>query len=883
MSSAVRFKGLLIRRMPGFPSGGPALDFSGRDVNVIYGPNASGKTTAARALQALLWPRAPGQERWSVTGCFQIGDAAWTVDLEAGFRQVQCDGRDAAHPVLSPLEYRDRYRLGLQELMAAEDQDLAEIIRRESAGGYDLGTAAADLGFADRIPRRGPESQSLDQARQQVRMAQQNQRTLRGRQDELAGLKVKEKQAIEARRRIEDLKLALERVRAAGRVEAAEKALGLYPPAMEKLAGNEIELLEAVRVRLTRESEIRAAELDRLDEARRRLEDAALPAEGVPDDLVPTLRRRIEELDRAAVEIDRLTQDLVRSRARAEQERSRLDGSADPERLARIDIEALGDLAALARRADRVRGDRAAARALEAWLGPEEASPDLETLREGWRLLSRWLSDPDEKSAPSGRRWLVFLAGAVASAGAVLAWRVDFDLLLLSALGLLLLWPAVRPPAGPSSRQRRAADFEGLGLRPPDSWTPESVLARTDEFRKAIGAAGVSMERAQRWSDLGPRREKLERDLAELDRDREDIVSRLGLGFDLDEAGLFLLAEGLRRWQEARARVSGAEAALGQAQNRGLRIQADLEKELAVYRYPEGGDRVSIGGRVEDLGRRVEMRRLAVERIREAERKRVELDDRLRSLAEERDRIFSSAGLEPGAESELRRLLELRPSCIEAAENLRTARYDRDRAESALDGRPELTRMSESDIRSEIERCRRLDEALAGVSQTIGQITEAVDQAGRGHDLEEALALEDDCRARLETARERDLSSAAGWLLSRHLERENQDRHLPEVFHRARDLFARLTQGRYELDLDLGRACFRARDTVAGLGCDLEALSGATRLHLLLAVRMAFVESREQGPRLPLLLDETLANSDPERAEAVIDAAAEFCRQGRQV
>jgi hypothetical protein len=50
-----------------------------------------------------------------------------------------------------------------------------------------------------------------------------------------------------------------------------------------------------------------------------------------------------------------------------------------------------------------------------------------------------------------------------------------------------------------------------------------------------------------------------------------------------------------------------------------------------------------------------------------------------------------------------------------------------------------------------------------------------------------------------------------------------------------------------------------------------------------MAVRLAFVEVMEQGPKLPLILDEVLGNSDEHRARAIIEATIEICRTGRQV
>jgi hypothetical protein len=54
-------------------------------------------------------------------------------------------------------------------------------------------------------------------------------------------------------------------------------------------------------------------------------------------------------------------------------------------------------------------------------------------------------------------------------------------------------------------------------------------------------------------------------------------------------------------------------------------------------------------------------------------------------------------------------------------------------------------------------------------------------------------------------------------------------------------------------------------------------------VQVLLSVRIAFVEQQEQGVRIPLFLDETLANTDDRRAKTIIESTIELARNGRQV
>src|SRR5690606_12580041 len=152
------------------------------------------------------------------------------------------------------------------------------------------------------------------------------------------------------------------------------------------------------------------------------------------------------------------------------------------------------------------------------------------------------------------------------------------------------------------------------------------------------------------------------------------------------------------------------------------------------------------------------------------------------------------------------------------------------------------------------------------------------------HGIEEALERIDRAAAALREARERDARGVVSGDLIAYLERATRDQHLPAVFHRARELFTRITHGRYELRLHReGEPEFGAYDNLDRRGRTLDELSSGTRVQLLIAVRVAFVEHQEQGSMLPLVLDEVLGISDDERARAVMEAALELAREGRQI
>ena len=114
---SLAFSSLQVRRMPGFPQRGFLVTDLCPGINVIYGPNASGKTTLAQAISALLWPQDAAPPLASLRGQLKVDDRTWSIDLDAGRVSYQCDGADSSAPVLPTGSTRDRYSLSLPELL----------------------------------------------------------------------------------------------------------------------------------------------------------------------------------------------------------------------------------------------------------------------------------------------------------------------------------------------------------------------------------------------------------------------------------------------------------------------------------------------------------------------------------------------------------------------------------------------------------------------------------------------------------------------------------------------------------------------------------------------------------------------------------------------
>jgi hypothetical protein len=299
-------------------------------------------------------------------------------------------------------------------------------------------------------------------------------------------------------------------------------------------------------------------------------------------------------------------------------------------------------------------------------------------------------------------------------------------------------------------------------------------------------------------------------------------------------------------------------------------------------------DVAALAGALASLEERQKQFEIAAGQRALALEKRAAAASAIESLEAERAGVFATVGLEE---------LELDIVdgwCAEHA-RFRAARDDHrvataqrealaDRLAGAPDADDSLLTSDESVLEEYAAGCRAEGEEAERLRDEATAIRTRIEDAKRAHDVEEALARVTACEDVLRAARAKDVRSALAEALVGYVQDATRDQHLPQVFHRARQHFARISYGRYELHFDGGDApAFRALDTTTGAGHPLDELSSASRIQLLLAVRLAFVETQEQGVRLPLVLDETLGNSDDERAEAIMAALVELAAQGRQI
>ncbi|WP_412062458.1 hypothetical protein [Rubrivirga sp. IMCC45206] len=884
---------LSVRTFYGHPQPGLAAPALGPGVNVVYGPNGQGKTTMARAIHGVLWPETVAAARPTYTAAFTFGGDPWSVDVEGGVARYLRDGQPADRIPLPDSSFRDRYAFSLGDLLAADGDAFADVIRRDAAGGVDLDAAREALGFRAAPMQRLKLTGEAEEAARAVQRRRQALDGLRAREDRLGELADRATDAADAAE-LADLYRQLDE--AAARTEAAQAAdrvVGSFDPALAAVQEDTLDRYHALGAAV-RKAEARRQEVEEdRAEARAALAEHGWDAVEVPEPA--ELRARAAEADAAARVLE--TAEGARATAAERERRARETLGGHIETAPTVDVTALGDIAAFAQKAGKLRSrvDEYQARksAAKARLNAVRFH-DADELRRAADLLRRWLAHTTEAEArPPGLAptpiWIA--AGVVAVAAVALAllltpsawWLLGAALAL--AVVAVVLGRAVDPPESPAVAARDA--FGALPVAAPAEWSIPVVQKLLDTIERQA----VDQKERAMWQDAVDELDRalllLEDESRRLEAEAAAIGAELGIGTPDTPEALHLLTRSVLAWQEAARDLGVADAARDAA-------RGALATALDLFNHALDG--VPVEPAVDAAGAagavaRVERETAERDRLR-ANAARLDdaagaADAALDEATAERDAFLSGLGLaEPAAEG-VASLCAARPAYRAALDEAARAHALADEAatrahsharctpEAAALGRAALAEM----LASAQARAARRDEWIEEKTQIQTLVAQArtADELGAAH-AEHARALD-----ALERTYEEQADALVGHALADHVAAETRDQHLPQVFKRAREVLADITDDRFRLDFDAASTAFRAFDARKGRAFGLDELSSGTRLQLLLAVRLAFAEQQEVGVRLPLLLDEALANSDDDRAGAIVEAVLRLCRQGRQV
>ena len=706
---ALLFQRLALHRMPGFPEGAFTVEELEPGVNLVFGPNASGKSTTARALQAILWPTAaPARAR--LTAQFRLDGDDWNVDLDHDRVIRQRNGAETDPPPVPPEEVRSRYVLSLQELLAEEDRDLAHRIVLESQGGFDVEAAARDLDFREnhRAPRAAVESFRAAESRWEE--VTRREEELRSQEAHLRDLEEERHRAQVAQTQLRWVEQLEVRARARRDLEKARKTLSAYPDAMERVRPDDGHDLKNTREVLKAAADDEAKAKADAQRAREERDATGLPAEGIP----PGLRSELSEDLRKCQDLERRVEELRRSVEGARARRGEaakplnLDAGETPTHLGADEVSEVDRF--IRRREELLRKKEGRQERLAAL--PHYSSDDAarqQLLDEGVNLLREWVRLGGV--APTGRRrvyrWArTASAFSLASAGgfAALPFVAEVDpLWALGALGPVLALVAVETSRVASAALGAAEDTRRagirkrvaqLGLEPPKTWDMSGVSERLhqlegerEEIRRREATSWERKTLSQEVFDL-------ETQLARLDGERAELVERLSMPPAREDLGIRWLSEVMSAWWRAHEEVAEREGELASAQVTARAALDDLSKKLRHRVGPVDGapwegegalaDAEAAAAAVDDLDRRVEAHGQALGAMKEAQRSLEDARERARDAQERARGILERLGLEEDDDATAHRWVGWLDEYRQAESALRDAEVSYRQAHSRL-------------------------------------------------------------------------------------------------------------------------------------------------------------------------------------------------------
>lgn len=890
----MRLVRLDIHTLPGIAPGF-ALEDLAPGMNLVTGPNAVGKSSLVRALRYLLAEVSPTDPGVTLAAILEDDRGVWTVQRDG--RQVTWthDGSACEPPVLPDRDQLGCYWLSMEDLLDAGgdgDRRIVEELQVALAGGFDLPALREGPILRDGSRVGHHEARELQQRSRALREVEAGYADLRRDEATLPELDVRIEAAREAGARAERLERALVFLEVRSRRREIEAALATFPEGMDRLRGDEIERLETLDDR-------HAALAAERDTARRTMADAAaelettgLGGERPSPEALEAERRRLTEARRKLDQLDGRRAQREQAAARESQARIHLGNLGDlGERgglgaeVPRLEPAHVSEAEALARELamKRREADELRARIAEAPEAPSEG----EAARHARAAedLRAWLA---AEAAGDGQRgsatWLALAGGLVAlAAGAwASAWLAVIGGVLALAGGI---WTLIGARDRSAEARRR---FETTGLDAPSAWSRDAVRSRLE----VIGSEHVRMVRTlERIHEVEGDRRRLERVQRELDHresERAALAERLGFDPALTAQGLDRFVRLVGDYQAAAAARGEQDRAIGRLEEEVGDLLGRVQAFLARWGAPTDATPEGLGSALEGLVQRCRAAEDLQRKVREASEAAQRRDRELAELVEQRAELFRAAGLAPDARGELEERLGRLADWKARNEDLRAvAAREAERREALADAPELLDAVAEGDraaLARERDEAREAAARFDDLQERSTRIRTRVEDAGREHRLEKALAEHASAMEALQDRFDETLAAEAGAFLLDLVEGEHRSEHQPETLRDARERFGRFTRHAWDLELDDERGLV-ARDRAQGMRRSLGELSSGTRMQLRLAVRLAWTRQIERDrASLPIFLDEALTTTDAERFDAVAGALAQLARdEGRQV
>lgn len=864
------------------------LDELSQEINVIVGPNGSGKSSLCRAIAATLWPSQDTSTRLEVETVWDEAGRVLNAKRLGGRVSWKSDGAPIGRPSLPEAHLAACYQLGVRDLMQehnAADKDIAQQIRIQMAGGYDI-QKVIDRGFFVKRKLGGKETSEIRQLRGSVGEVRSRFDKLAVDQDRLVELKERQIEAKDAEQEHRVLDSAIELADLRSVVDDLDASLLSYSPHIDTFTGDEIERVAAFETELGACDSKIETDSTEVVEAEIKIKDAHLDDQRPNQTDLREWAARLTSLREQEHEFSGARQSKEQRDAELEHALVNLGGDFPVGVAPDLSNKALDEVAAFVKRRDELTGRGSALRAQVELLGSHAKTDNRDSLIRGVDILRNWLSASQAGAVKVPVGWLIgSVIGVVV--GIVLTYIYDNSWLALSAFGggmaFMAMFSSKKKQGAADEGQLYAGQYTQCELDEPDDWSRGSVTKLLHAIEQRLAYASLADEKEAQLAPIKLELKQLEREEHGHEETRVKLQKELGVDIasDLTLADLMYRCQAYRSASEA---VVGANTLVTNISEICSGISEDACSFLSAYGYELKKDAAGLEAQLAELKERLNSYNIAIKSRERAETRIKTEDGRRRDLQGRISKFYTDRGLGDGERDALTRMLDELPS-------YRELKQDRDQRtrrilqlEHNLKDRPDLLGLTKNQAEGLSDAAELKASELVEIAGEIGGIEARVNDAREGNALEVAEADLREARGALVLLCEQAQFKSAGRFLLEDVDNEHERLSRPPVMEHAAEYFRTFTGNTYELRLpDVDDPEFSAWDTSEAKSVTLSELSDGTRIQLLLAVRIAFAIEAERGTKVPLMLDEALSTADPERFKAVAESLVVLAKEGRQI
>ena len=886
------FKSLTVSKARGIRRKGGFCCDELAQINIIYGSNGVGKSTAGLALMTLLDP-AGGKlgEDCDISGVIELGQQRYDLSVDGKVGKAFLGSEEDTYPSFSSADQLTRYRLALDELIQSDDFEFAAIIAKETRGGFDLEKVVSQRKYKIRPITPRTRQDELDAQRTRCEKLRRRHEDLDDwamtlselKQDELE-LKVArdEGPAIAAVRNIRKLQLE--------HTETLNQ-LTQFPSVMEFLRqnGSDSEFItkkEASRDAVHLEVEALQTKIDELETEIKsdgelkfveQTEIDSIKYQHVDYRVLVDKRVDVRNLISATTaEADACLKEFTKSVS--EEIAEQFDG------LGWVQIESL------CLREMQYREQRDAARSLveihQKDCDTSQLEESLVRVRQDGDALQQWLSAPRGGDLDGGKLYnnipLLSLVG-MAVVTIILARMVHIGWLGLLSIPLALAIWFVKGRGSRNGLNHREAiqrQYEaGLKI---DVWDGVNVQDVVESKYKERGEL-TALIKGSLHADAAQLR------LKDATQQHKDAIAELtkwamSLGLIWDESGPIHFVNVFRAINQRNVFRSTLDGLDGKLEELDSAIAELLEKMTSVL--------ADLGHPVNNSADNLLPDLMKIEQVMQRRGKCVSKIDNLRVLDETKQGIvqdcntdissvYKRLGIESGAVDDVIRLenqLDFYEKLVGDRVRQETRISDDEIKAKTIEGALDW---SETELHAKEESASQAAGELADLQEKIARNKGKIEAAEDSNELFVALAIAEGIEQDLINDRESAFKKIIGQTLVDWLAEQSTSDQVSNVLLEASNMLDKITKGELTLRVsETGKEEFFV--IVGDERRGLNELSVGERVQVLLSVRMAFLDHTEIAT-LPLVLDETLGTSDDERTHDIINSVMEVASLGRQV